>query len=62
MLDEDLHPSKRVDEDVALTVQMKGKLKKDLSKVKCFNRGEIGHFSFRFQMKKKGDYDKRKGK
>ena len=40
---------------------MKGKQKKDLSKVKCFNFGEMGHFSSRCP-KKKGDDEKRKGK
>ena len=41
---------------------MKGKQKKDLSKVKCFNYDEMGHFSLRCLMKKKGDEEKRKGK
>ena len=45
--DKDLHPTKRADEDVALAIRMKGKQKKDLSKVKCFNCGEMGHFSSR---------------
>ena len=41
---------------------MKGKPKKDLSKEKCFNCGEMVHFSSRCLMKKKGDDEKRKGK
>lgn len=41
---------------------MKGKKNKDLSKVKCFNCGEMGHFSSRCLMKKKGDDEKKKGK
>ena len=40
---------------------MKGKLKKDLSKVKCFNFGDMGHFYSRCPMNK-GDDEKRKGK
>ena len=40
---------------MALAAQMKGKKKKDLSKVKCFNCGEMGHFSSRYLKKKKGD-------
>lgn len=62
MRDEDLHPKKKTfDDDVALAAQMKGKQKKDLSKVKCFNCGEMGHFSSRCPMKK-GDDEKKKGK
>jgi len=41
---------------------MKGKKKEDLSKVKCFNYGEMGHFSSRCLMKKKRDDEKKKGK
>jgi len=41
---------------------MKGKQKKDLSKVKCFNCGEMGYFSLRCMMKKKEDDEKKKGK
>ena len=59
--DKYLHPSRKADEDVALAAQMKGKPKKDLSKVKCFNCGEMGHFSSRCPMKK-GDDEKRKGR
>ena len=41
---------------------MKSKKKKGLSKVKCFNCGEMGHFSSRCSMKKKmGDDEKKKG-
>ena len=43
-----------------LAVRMKGKPKKDLSKFKCFNCGDMGHFPLRFLMK--GDDEKRKGK
>lgn len=46
---------------MALAARMKGK-QKELSKVKCFNYGEIGHFSLRCLMKKKGDDEKKKGK
>ena len=53
---------KRADEDVALVARMKGKQKKGLSKAKYFNCGEMGHFSSRCIMKKKGDDKKRKGK
>ena len=60
--DYDLHPTKRADEDVVLAAQMKGKKKKDLSKFKCFNCGEMGHFLLICMMKKKGDDEKRKGK
>ena len=41
---------------------MKGKQKKDLTKVKCFNFDEMGHYSSICLMKKKGDDEKRKGK
>ena len=47
---------------MALASRMKGKKKKDLSKVKCFNYGEMGHFSLRCPKKKKGADEKRKGK
>jgi len=61
--DEDLHPKKKsFDDDVALAARMKGKQKKDLSKFKCFNCGEMGHYSTRCKMKKKGEDEKRKGK
>lgn len=40
---------------------MKGKENKDLSKLKCFNYGEYGHYSMKFPKKKKGDNGK-KGK
>jgi len=57
------HSKKRAsDDDMALAAQMKGKQKKDLSKFKCFNCGEMGHFSLRCPMKKKGDGEKKKGK
>jgi len=61
--DEDLHPKKKaLDDDMALALRMKGKQKKDLSKVKCFNCGEMGHFSSSCLMKKKGNDEKKKGK
>jgi len=61
--DEDLHLKKREDDDMELTTQMKGKQKKHLSNVKCFNCGEMGHFSSRCSIKKKtGDDGKKKGK
>ena len=41
---------------------MKGKKNKDLSRVKCFNYGEMGHFSLRCPMKRKGNDEKKKGK
>jgi len=47
---------------MALASQMKDKQKKDLIKVKCFNCGEMGHFSSRCPMKKKGNDKKKKGK
>lgn len=46
---------------MALAARMKGKQKKDLSKIKCFNCGKMGHFSSRCLMKKVDD-EKRKGK
>ena len=50
------------DDDMALAIGMKGKHKKELSKVKCFNCGEMGHFLSRCLMKKKGNDEKKKGK
>lgn len=59
---EDLHPNKKTfDDDVALVAPMKDK-QKDLSKVKCCNCGEMGHFLSRCLMKKKGDDEKKKEK
>lgn len=61
--DKDLPSKKRASEDdMALAARRKGKKKKDLSKVKCFNCGDMGHFSSRCLMKKKGDDEKKKGK
>lgn len=61
--DKDLHLKKRdLEDDKALARRMKGKQKKDLSKVNCFNCGEMGHFLSRCLMKKKGDDEKKKGK
>lgn len=60
--DKDLQPKQKAsDDDVALASRMKGK-KKDLNKVKCFNSGEMDHFSSRCPKKKKGDDEKIKGK
>jgi len=47
---------------MALAAQMKSNQKKDLNKVKCFNNGEMGHFSLICLMKKKGDDEKKKAK
>lgn len=59
--DEELHLMKKdFDDDVALAAWMKGK-QKDLSKLKCFNCGEYGHYSTR-RLKKQGDDEKKKGK
>jgi len=58
--DKDLHPSKKVDEDVALLAKMKCKWK-DLSKIKCFHCGDMGHYVSKC-LKKKGDDEKKKGK
>jgi len=41
---------------------MKGKKKRDLGKVKCFNCGEMGHFLSSCVKRKKGDDERRKGK
>lgn len=41
---------------------MKGKQKKDWSKIKCFNCGKMGHFSLRCPKKKIRDGKKKKGK
>lgn len=41
---------------------MKGKQKKELSMVKCFNCDEMGHYLSGCPMKKKGDDKNRKGK
>ena len=60
--DKDLHPYRKLYEGVALAARMKGKMKKDLSKVMCFNYGEMGHFSSRCLMKKTRDDKKKKGK
>jgi len=59
--DEDLHLKKKVsDDDVALAARIKGK-QKDLSKLKCFNCGEYGHYSMKCLKKKQGDDEKKKG-
>ena len=47
---------------MALAARMKGKQKKNLSKVKCFNCGEMGHFSSKCLIKNKGDDEKSKRK
>ena len=42
------------EEDAALaSKRQQGKKKKDLSKIKCFQCGEMGHFSSNFSQKKK---------
>lgn len=42
---------------------MKGKHNKDFINIKCFNYGEMGHFSVKCLMKKKqADAEKEKGK
>lgn len=57
----DIHPKKKaLDDDAELVARMKGKQKKDLSKVKCFNYGNMGHFSSICPMKKKMGVDKNK--
>ena len=53
-----IHKSQQADEDVAIAVRMKGK-PKELSKIKCFNCGKMGHFSLRCALKTRDD---KKGK
>ena len=64
LCNENLHQKKRdSDDEMALAARMKGKKKEDLSKIKCFNCGEMDHFSSRCTMKKKTrDDEKKKGK
>ena len=62
MHDEDLHPSSKVDEEVAIATRMKGKPKKNMSKIKCFKFGEMGHFSSICPNKGDDDKGKKKGK
>lgn len=57
---EDLHPKKKAyDDEVALAAKMKGK-QKNLSKLKCFNCGEYGHYSTKCPKKKQGDTQKKR--
>lgn len=58
--DKDLHPSKKVDENLALPAKMKGKWK-DLTKINFFHCGEMGHYKSK-RLNKKGDDEKKKGK
>jgi len=53
LLDEDLHPNKKASNDnVSFAMRMKGKKKEDLSKIKCFNYEEYGHYSIKCLRKK----------
>ncbi len=45
---------------MALARKMKGKLKKDLSKLKCYTCGEYGLYMSKFPYQKKGDNEKKK--
>ena len=58
--DEDFHKKIFYGENVVLISKMKGKAKKDLSKVKCFTCGENGHYAIKCLHQKKGDNEKKK--
>lgn len=60
MWDKDLHKNKSAEDNMALVGKMKGKVKKDLSKLKCYTCGEYDHYASKCPRKKKGANEKRK--